>query len=725
MSIQARTSSAPTASAALRRRLADAFASGKSVQRYTLASEEAQALIDAGRITFQIGALGKGFSVHCANLSKWTEGDGDLRRILLEYLADVEVPDAYKRAARTVIRFFTDAPEQCSENTLLTEASRVGAEGLFGLAAAVEAKATTKGLSGQSRRNYKATAGKLVRYGAERHLVPLLWPATKIEDAWEEVASAIPVADAARSLLRTCRPFFLDILGVEGADPRTLTKEQVETVCRTLRSRGQYREARIVAQTITRAAKYSIEAGDVGEATLAITWPSEKGPPLSTPEGLIHLLRARGYPDSLVDAIQYHADVCVLSDDELAMKGDAYPMRRIRPRVQVTTFRLHIRRIRLLLGIAEARAKWAPSEITPTKIFSSIHVLIAHLKQNWEHRASKGLITGPATGDLGMTIYTWGMVAETLRGKAEHERTRLADDPNASGADIMATARTEALLTRARDTAYKASEGVRERIENSPKGSANNTSKDIKEVYDRTPPTYWFRTLRAMCDAVEKNRRANRCDIDALLLEQMTFITALILATGMRWAEVCHVRLDLQFTPELRLKNEITLRAIDRKNETRHTVSLPSNVLPRWLLSDFLLRVRPILLKTHDHPWLVVRRSGRPVGCEGESLDGETRDLLAYENRRANFRNLWKDIVAPFAYAANGSCPAEDGQFTPHCIRNVVAAEIVKRHGIDKAAHWLGDHPNSVRDTYGFLEGRASEIESVTNDVLAEIAATE
>ena len=221
------------------------------------------------------------------------------------------------------------------------------------------------------------------------------------------------------------------------------------------------------------------------------------------------------------------------------------------------------------------------------------------------------------------------------------------------------------------------------------------------------------------------NRRANRCNIDALLLEQMTFITALILATGMRWAEVCHVRLDLQFTPELRLKNEITLRAIDRKNETRHTVSLPSNVLPRWLLSDFLLRVRPILLKTHDHPWLVVRRSGRPVGCEGESLDGETRDLLAYENRRANFRNLWKDIVAPFAYAANGSCPAEDGQFTPHCIRNVVAAEIVKRHGIDKAAHWLGDHPNSVRDTYGFLEGRASEIESVTNDVLAEIAATE
>lgn len=720
-----RTSQRPEVSAALRHRLADAFASGKTIERNTLTSAESRALEEAGRITFQVGLRGQGLSVRVANLSPWENGEGDLRHVLIDYLADANVPDAHKRAARTVVRFLTDAPDQCSENTLLTAASRVTAAQLHGLASSVEVKAAEVGLSGQTRRNYKATISKIVRYGSERALVPLVWPLTKLGDAWEEVAASLPIREKCRSLLITCRPHFMDMLGENGTDPRRLTKEQVDAVCKTLRSRGQYREARSVSELIGRAAKFGIGPSVVTESSLGIEWPDGEGPAMDTPAGLIALLRARGYPDSLIEAMEYHADQCLLSDDDLAMKGGLHPVRRIRPQILVTTYRAHARAMRRLLGIVELRAKWKQEETTPEKLFDSLHVFIAHLKRDWERRAERDLVTGPATGALALLVYAWGMVAETLRGRAAHERTRLSEDPEGTQQQFMKVARAEAIFTRARDVAYSQSEGIRDRIGDSPAGSEKNTRKDIKEVYARTPPSYWLRTLRAMLIAVESNRRANRCNIEALLTEQMALALALVIATGMRWAELCHVRLDIHFTPAHRANREIVLRAIDRKNLSRHTVSLSENVVPAWLLSDFLLRVRTHLLRSKDHPWLFVLRNGRPVGCLGETADARDRDLRLFEGRRNGFRALWQDIVAPFAYAANGHCPAESGQFTPHCIRNVFGAELVKRHGIDKAAHWLGDHPNSVRETYGFLDGKASEIAKVTDDLLAEIYARE
>jgi hypothetical protein len=160
---------------------------------------------------------------------------------------------------------------------------------------------------------------------------------------------------------------------------------------------------------------------------------------------------------------------------------------------------------------------------------------------------------------------------------------------------------------------------------------------------------------------------------------------------------------------------------VDRKNASRHTVGIRVEYVPAWLETLYLFESRPALMKGDGdaHPWLFVTRMGRPVGCLEEDAEGKGRDEVAYKGRMSTQRDFWQDDVGAFAYQANGGCPTERGYFTPYLIRNATAAAIFTKHGVFKAAEYLGDDPKVVRDTYGFLSGTHSEVHTLVSDELA------
>ena len=725
MASNPRTSQLQVEIGSLLQRLATAFADGHDVRRAALTEDEVAPLVAAGRITFQVGPTNRGFVVQMANLSSFDNGEGDLRHVLRAYLADPDVSAQHKKDARVVVRFVTGAPTQCADETLAVHASKIPAAQLHTLLGKIDERAT-----GTTRRNYKSTLRKLLRYAAERGVVPIIFPPTQVKDAWYEIVSdeARPVRGNARWAILFARDMFVEHLGSDAADPRVLTPEQVDTVLRHLRKSGRFYEAHRVRDGIGRLGSLGIGPAREPASLPYITWPEKEnmsGPPLGTPEGLIALLRAHQYPESLIEAIQYHTDAILLTDKELGTKTD-HPAGRLRKRVAVSTFVAISLYVRLLLWSVRHRVKLAPAKTTPETLFSeaTLRAAIAHLETEWDERAKRGELTAPVTNQLMLTVSYAGTVADTLRGRAKHRRLQLQDDETHVDREVVEhEARLEARYTKGAEHAYARAESLQEVISDSPVGGKGNTRKDIREIYEQTPPAYWLKTLHAMLAETEKIKRANRADLDSLMHVQFTLALALLISTGMRWSELCHVRLDVQFSPEHRRKQQIVLRKTDRKNKKVHTVHVSPDIVPVWLLAFYLDVVRPKLLKKKAHEWLIVQPSGDPVGCPEEKADGTGRDIRIFNGRKGRHHILWQERVGPWAFNANGHCPEEEGRLTPHCIRNAFAAYLVIRFGISRAAHYLGDSESSVDDTYGFLTGKAAGIDEVAADLLAEITA--
>jgi integrase len=253
-------------------------------------------------------------------------------------------------------------------------------------------------------------------------------------------------------------------------------------------------------------------------------------------------------------------------------------------------------------------------------------------------------------------------------------------------------------------------DAVDKMLPNTQHGAGRNTRKDIRRVVEGTPIGYWRATLRIMIAEVRRGRDKGERSHLYCMLVQAAYRLAWLISTGMRWQELHHVRLDLQYDADQRRRRRCKLRPRDRKNSDEHEVMIDESFLPAWLEAEWLHDCRPILLNGHDHPWLFVTASGRPIGCVEESMDGSGRDDAGYELRLSAARFAWQAELGPWAFRANGSCPTDDGYFTPHCVRNAVGAELYARFGVQRAADYLGDDPSIVRGHYGFLSGATSRV---------------
>ncbi|HTK48393.1 MAG TPA: hypothetical protein VL328_10525 [Gemmatimonadaceae bacterium] len=443
-----------------------------------------------------------------------------------------------------------------------------------------------------------------------------------------------------------------------------------------------------------------------------------EGRTVNTLEGVVEAMRMRGFSETWGNAIRFHHDCSVLTDAELRQHRQRFPAKRIRRLVKRTTYAGILMELRGVIGVAINRLGMSPSAMNPEEVFGyELPRVPDECELWWREKFERGEVTAAQTSGLASMYRSAAGFAYVLWARRRHERRVLArgDHHSPSRRERHAEAAVamdplEDELYAAYETASGMADAVDKVLPNSSRGAGRNTRKDIRLVVERTPIGYWRATLRGMLAAVQRRREKGDRSKSYCQLVQAAYRLAWLISTGMRWQELHHVRLDNQYDADRRRRRECRLRPVDRKNREEHTASIGENFLPGWLEAEWLHVCRPILVAKADHPWLFVTACGRPIGCVEERPDGTGRDDEAYELRLSAARFAWQCELGPWSYATNGSCPTEDGYFTPHCIRNAVGAELFSRFGVQRAANYLGDDEGIVRGHYGFLLGANSRV---------------
>lgn len=697
---------------------------------YTVRAE-CDLLATEGRLLWQRSKSALGSWPYIVNLSPLEITEGTLADVLGPYLADKSVSTAQKRAAKSMARLMTGAPRQCDVGTVLRYAANLPARELFGLADAVSRQLASSPVS--TRANMKQQAIALRRYAAVHRLIPLVFPLTFRKDAWERARTMfldvdgkfVNTASNRASDLLKARDLMFETLQERAEDPFALSLADVDEAKRALRRQGRFSEAVRLHNALHHMGKH------FGFGPFAAL---KDAPPilLSHPEprrtcgtltDLLEMIEARKFPEGFRTAFQYHHDASrfTLSQLRAALVNGhkRFPPYRVRREISAESYAGLLVDHRIYLGVAINRLALRPEDCTLETLYGPLMTAVLEaVKAWWAERFAAGEVTATVTNSLAGVVRTAGSMAHTLLHRSLHDRRSGYRAPEGVRASVRRDSEVIVSKTIAEEEWWQAAQDARtmadeieKAIPDTQNGSTKNTWKDIEKLVEQTPLTSWLRTLDEMKAEVQARRKARENSLAFHWLVLQTFKLAMQISTGMRPEELYHVRLDVQFTADDRKKRRIRLRAIDRKNEVRHTVFVEEGYVDNWLLALYLNVSRPSLMSAReDHPWLFVTRTGRPVGCLGELLDGNGRDKGSYKGRMGVETVHWKDDIGGFFARANGACPDEDNYFTPYVIRNATAAAIYTAMGLHKCCEYLGDSEAVVRDTYGFLSGENSNV---------------
>jgi hypothetical protein len=194
-------------------------------------------------------------------------------------------------------------------------------------------------------------------------------------------------------------------------------------------------------------------------------------------------------------------------------------------------------------------------------------------------------------------------------------------------------------------------------------------------------------------------------------------LLGLLISTGCRIEELCHVRLDEQFNAANRAMRQIRLRAQDRKNGSKHTVLVQPAFVPDDLLETYLTRTRPWLAaRWAENPsadargihrqFLLVSTSGRPYGCVEEDEHGQNRDETGFKQRTNQAGRRFTTQMAQLARSLKMPAPGGKYMSGPHTVRGSCGYGVFLRQGLQAAAHYLGDTEETVSDAYSAIDGK-------------------
>ncbi len=332
-----------------------------------------------------------------------------------------------------------------------------------------------------------------------------------------------------------------------------------------------------------------------------------------------------------------------------------------------------------------------------------------------------------------------GMVALALYERLRHQRQmRVATEATASGDErVDWRQEEEAQKTPAEAAAWEAYRDagrMADALAGQSKGRTtgkrkkrSNDFKNLRRIVKNTPPSYWIDLLRAMLAVMREAKRRHEDHGYAYHNNVLNaFLLGVLISTGCRIEEVCHVRLDIQAC-DLRTNRIIRLRAVDRKNGKDHDALVQSEFVPDDLLFEYLdrsrvwfmagkpteegqtmpVRKRPprkrVAVQPHD--WLLVSTTGREFGCREEEPDGFGRRKKAFKSRTTQVGQRFKVQMSAVARTAKKVLPGNRYEFGPHSVRGACGYGLFLAHGVQAAAHYLGDEEDTVRDAYSSING--------------------
>ena len=738
-----------------------------------------------GSKTQGAGHLG---SPQCFNWSSIAPEKATLRQVVEPFLADADIAMPRKHALRSALRFGLELPVKCPDEVLLRACDAVPAADLYSLPGRVHDAALLppEPLSKQTAQNHRSVIRSAMRYAAERRLVPIIFPQLWSDDAWERdkdrwlpLEQTGPTSSRVTSWRYGWTAFGQTFAAMYKDLPNelsTVTREMAEAVIKRMQvNDGRY----AVGYQARSALRYIAERHGVGPyAELApvdafyVKTPAGLRPALYLRgangeagdgdwEMFFGLLAQHGLPAELTDFLRWYREYVTLTSMDIITRKGEFPPRRERSRLDESTLNERPMALRAFLGAALYELKPGadapplglsldPATLTPEVLFGSRFTnILGAMVAWWNARAAlmpKDAIGKSGSGALRQMVINLGMLALACYERLRHQRKlHVATDTTPSGIERVdwrleeETQKTAA--ERAAWDAYRDASRMADALAGHTKGRSgsrrskrSNDFKDLRRIVENTPPSYWIGLLRTMLNRMREAQRSGKHHGFAYHENVLNaFLLGLLISTGCRIEELCHVRLDIQAS-ELRSKRLIRLRAIDRKNSKDHDVLVQSEFVPDDLLSEYLERSRPWFIagKPADegesgprrvsrrkfapskraaakpHEWLLVSTSGREFGCPEEKPDGSGRRKKEFKHRCAQAGLRFKVQMSKAARVAETALPGHKYEFGPHAVRGACGYGVYLMHGnqgLQKAAHYLGDEEETVRNAYSSING--------------------
>lgn len=738
-----------------------------------------------GAKTQGAGQLG---SPQCFNWSPVSPRDATLRHVVAPFLADDAVTAHRKHALRSAVRFGLELPVKCADDVLLKACDAVPADDLYTLPGRVHdaARSRPEPLSTQTAQNHRSAIRGAMRYAAERRLVPIIFPQLWSDDAWERdkdrwfpLEQNGPTAQKVMSWRSAWTVFGQTFAAMHPELPNELssvTRDIAEAVI----TRMQVHDGRYAMGYQARAALRHLAArhgvGPFVEPSpldsFVVQTPSGPRPALYLRgangaagdgdwDAFFGLLAEHGLPAELTEFLRWYREYVTLPGMEIITRKDQFPPRRERTLLDENTLNERIMALRAFLGAALYELKPAadapaiglflhPATLTPEVLFGARFAsILGAMVAWWNARAAllpRGAIGKSGSGALRQMVIGLGMVALALYERLRHQRRmHIATETTANGTERVDWRGEEEVQKTSAEAAaweaYRDAGRMADALAGHSKGrnkgkrkKRSNDFKNLRRIVQNTPPSYWIDLLRAMLERMRKAKRDcedHGYDYHSNVLN--AFLLGVLISTGCRIEELCHVRLDIQAS-DLRTLRIIRLRAVDRKNGKDHEVLVQTEYVPDDLLAEYLDRSRPWFVAgkpaegapatarragrgkaaprkrapVKPHQWLFVSTSGREFGCRGEHADGTGRPKKAFKRRCAQAGLRFKVQMSAAAREAGKVLPGHRYEFGPHSVRGSCGYGVFLMHGdqgVQKAAHYLGDEEDTVRDAYSSING--------------------
>lgn len=671
-----------------------------------------------------------------------------------------EVPDHQKRALRSALRAWFDLPDQCPERVILDAAAGEPIETLRDLPSRVAAKVRSRATLGEApsklASNYQAVVRAALRYAASSGRVPLWFPLTGGRTVWLTYRDMIfgcpdrELTQDERSQRYTWHMFAK--FGEQthpGLDPRDYTMAQLHETLVAMVQAGKFHARGWAVWAMRRlgevhglgpyAAYFQQHGGNLtacGRPNAGYILAKDGS---SASDGdidkLVEVVLDNGYPAEWEEFLRWYHGYSTLSDEEIERDPARYPDRLQKRHLAHSTWVKRAGAFRAWLFQASRATGLSVEKLTPAAVFGTHYrQILSATKDWWQARAEAGEVSSGSSDGLVSIVKASGMIALALYERLVHQRGQRCQFAGPfAGLEPVATETHEESQLR---KAYAHARTVLDRFEKERAASASGgqytTIKDIRRIVQVTPHTHWIKILDAMHAEIEKRLASKRRDTNKThRLIRDAVIHGLFISTGCRKGELCHVRLDIHYTPSHRNSGVMELRAVDRKNKKKHVVAVHTRYLPTWLMDLYLGSTRPYLMGQHRvecgkdpvrHQHLLVMNSGVAFGCAEERSNGTARNQKAFSVRKTTLGLAWKAQMQRWAAKLGLPVPMNHGEGSCHAVRGAMAAAIALSKGFEAAAHYLGDDVGTVRETYGFLDGSsidATDLPGVSDSIAA------
>lgn len=689
-----------------------------------------------------------------------------LRDVVTFALQPGALPRPVQRQLKTALRAAFQLPPKTEGERLLAPCSGVSAEDLYDFpkrvytaARATSSKATAENLRGAVRR--------AMRLAANEDRVPVIFPRAWEDDPWELAAwryfsddapGILPATVAVyrsnwRDYAREAKALFAAApYRLEPVLPEMIDAQMLQTLKKHL---IEVKGKRYLAAQIGTVLSYIARHHGVGP--LVAKWSSGREETYrgrfnagylvdstgrahtGSVDGFLKILGDGGFGPEFIEFFDWYFRYSTLPDDVLERHPDEYPERPAHRSLKQRTVEKRLIGLRAWLYQAVATLQVEAKDLTLEAAFGTHYRRVQSAVLHWwARRAEDAEVSDASSSGVETILKAAGMVARALYDRSRHLRGLSvvgADGSALTCIDEESTSKTsrEEAWWRAYRTAMARIDTLKGRRATSADGHVHTTLKSIKRMVEQTPYTYW-ETLHAEClRRIEASRAEGVDSLRYHRLVTMTFTLGILMSTGLRIAELTHLRYGTarvdhyrgQYDREsLRPQRRIMLRPVDRKNERRHSAFLRERYCPQWLEREYEERSRPWLMArgSQEHDWVLVDARGRPYGCQEEDERGGGRDDLAHSTRVADLRSSWQDILMPIAASIGLTIPTGWGEFAPHAVRGVFGHAIFQALGTVAAANYLGDATASVEDTYATVDGANINVAEVLKGEFGTLA---